>query len=499
MVIGAGLAGLTAGAKLASEGKRVVVLEAHARPGGCATTYRRKGYEVEVSLHVVDGFDEHDCKGPIFDDLGVSDDLEFVPAPGEVYRYLSGDDVFDMPVGLEEAIDALSARHPDERRELTRVLGTMAKVRHELSSFPLSPKAVARRGPFFPFLYPNLMFALRGSLGEFLDKRFASEELKLLLTANLSLFHDDPYSISARYFSVAQAAFIESGTYYLKGGSQRLSNRLRKVIEDAGGEVRCNHRVTRIHTEGKRVSSVEYVHKGRTGRAMGKQVLANAAVPQVRDQLLAPGADPGLEKRTKDMELGSSVVALYVGFKKPLRELGHRTYTTMQYDPSVRTLADIPKNIHGPYAQRICGFTDYSQLDSGLAPPGKGLAALCVLDRMEAWDGLSDTEYAEKKAEVTEAFLDRIEAMVPGSKQHVEWTELGTPRTVRHYTLNTDGSISGFAQGTSQTLMRRFARVRSSLKNLHFAGAWQFPGGGYTCAILGGYLQAVHLIEQRMV
>ena len=40
IVIGAGLGGLTAGAKLSGEGKKVLVLEQHDRPGGCATTFK---------------------------------------------------------------------------------------------------------------------------------------------------------------------------------------------------------------------------------------------------------------------------------------------------------------------------------------------------------------------------------------------------------------------------------------------------------------------------
>ncbi|MBS1231661.1 MAG: hypothetical protein H6R35_499, partial [Bacteroidetes bacterium] len=37
IIIGAGLGGLTAGAKLAREGKKVLLIEQHTKPGGCAT------------------------------------------------------------------------------------------------------------------------------------------------------------------------------------------------------------------------------------------------------------------------------------------------------------------------------------------------------------------------------------------------------------------------------------------------------------------------------
>jgi all-trans-retinol 13,14-reductase len=57
IIIGGGLGGLTAGAKLAKEGKKVLLIEQHYIPGGCATTFKRKDYIMEVGLHELDGFD----------------------------------------------------------------------------------------------------------------------------------------------------------------------------------------------------------------------------------------------------------------------------------------------------------------------------------------------------------------------------------------------------------------------------------------------------------
>jgi phytoene dehydrogenase-like protein len=50
IIVGAGLGGLTAGAKLTREGKKVLVIEQHSKPGGCATTFRRGDFTMEVGL-----------------------------------------------------------------------------------------------------------------------------------------------------------------------------------------------------------------------------------------------------------------------------------------------------------------------------------------------------------------------------------------------------------------------------------------------------------------
>ncbi len=49
IVIGSGLGGLTAGAKLAKEGRKVLLIEQHNKPGGCATTFRRGDFTLVVS------------------------------------------------------------------------------------------------------------------------------------------------------------------------------------------------------------------------------------------------------------------------------------------------------------------------------------------------------------------------------------------------------------------------------------------------------------------
>ena len=94
IIIGAGLGGLTAGAKLAKEGMRVLLLEQHDRPGGCASTFTRRGFTMEVGLHEMDGLHPGDMKNRIFEDLGIFTQVEFLPGcrqsvvkgNGRVYR-----------------------------------------------------------------------------------------------------------------------------------------------------------------------------------------------------------------------------------------------------------------------------------------------------------------------------------------------------------------------------------------------------------------------------
>ena len=57
VVVGAGIAGLTAAALLAQEGLAVELLEAHQQSGGCAGTFRRGPYTFDVGATQVAGLE----------------------------------------------------------------------------------------------------------------------------------------------------------------------------------------------------------------------------------------------------------------------------------------------------------------------------------------------------------------------------------------------------------------------------------------------------------
>ena len=72
IIIGGGLAGLTAGATLAKFGKKVLLLEQHYKPGGCATSFKRDDFIVEVGLHEMSGIVENGTIPQVFDMLDVN-------------------------------------------------------------------------------------------------------------------------------------------------------------------------------------------------------------------------------------------------------------------------------------------------------------------------------------------------------------------------------------------------------------------------------------------
>ena len=115
IIIGAGLGGLTAGAKLALSGKRVLLLEQHDRPGGCATTFKRRDFTMEVGLHEMDGLHSGDIKQRIFRELGIFDRVEFLEVP-EFYRFMNERYDLVIPHDPQQAGQVLKQAFPGEEK-----------------------------------------------------------------------------------------------------------------------------------------------------------------------------------------------------------------------------------------------------------------------------------------------------------------------------------------------------------------------------------------------
>ncbi len=79
IIIGGGLGGLSAGAILSRHGKRVMLIEQHYIPGGCATIFKRKDFLMEAGLHAMDGHHIEEQKShSILRYLGVRKYLDFL-------------------------------------------------------------------------------------------------------------------------------------------------------------------------------------------------------------------------------------------------------------------------------------------------------------------------------------------------------------------------------------------------------------------------------------
>ena len=491
IIIGGGLGGLIAGATLSKFGKKVLLLEQHYIPGGCATAFKRKNYVMEVGLHEMDGLFEKDTKHEIFDFLGVTENIQFKQVP-ELFRMVTNQVDFVFPHGFENAFKSLSEKYPEDKAGIDKLFRFMNGVLEEIYRFPTNKWKVTLMYPVLPLLFPNIVKASKNNLGNWLDKHIQNDDLKLILQGNLLYFHDDPYSMSLLYFSVAQASYIGGGGHFIKGGSQKLSDYLAKVIRDHNGQVLLGKKVEHIIVEKGKAKGVIFKDAFNESapkiEVYAEVVIANAAVPLVTKMLPQPFKDI-LEKKIARLKESCSLISIYIGFKKEVKELGNKNYSTFVNGNDIQSLKDVKANNKGKWENKTFVFVDYSQVDSGLAPEGKSFGVICATDYLSEWENLDTEAYREKKEEVAQIFFKRLEKIIPGITKQIACYEVGTAKTIQRYTLNPKGAPYGYAQTPDQSGRGRLP-IESPIKNLYFASAWTFPGGGFTGSIISGFLCA---------
>lgn len=412
-------------------------------------------------------------KRSAFDELGVYGAVSFVE-PGEFFSVrFSEDSEFTMPHDKREAIDFLVNTFPDEKGSILKYFDTIARLAKEyralLRGLGLSDRIL------FPLRFPTLWRYRNESVLTAFGKLFSDKTLQLVLNANIGYYHHKPSELSFIYHAVAQHAYFEGGGWFIRGGSQQLSNYLADVIEAHGGSVRTSTKAVAV-----RDGHVYYVRKGEHGRIPYDILISNLS-PMDTYALFGMRSAPAFP-------IGTSLFTVYLGFSKPLNErYGPQAYSRFFFD-GVSSLEDQERMRSKPLAERSFVFVDYSQIASSLTPANKSFGAVVTVDDIRSWDKPNKKAYRARKEVLADAFVSRLEQAYPGIAEIVEYKEAATPLTIRRYIGTPGGTPYGFAPLPSRIF--RIPRLKSvRLKNVYFVGQWVI-GGGFSPAIISGKMAA---------
>ena len=499
IVIGSGLGGLTAGALYSRTGARVLLLERNGSFGGAATTYRRGSLTIEASLHEtthpvsVGG----DPKREVFEALDLDTSVEFVSVGDfqEVRSVLLGEP-FVLPHGLDAVEARLTERFPRERkgiRAFVRQIGRTLKFGEFAGPDHGLPWRMAHAGEL-PLDLWAVARDIRSSLSTVLKRYFGDNEaIKFAVAPNLPYYTDDPDTFWWLGYAVAQGGYLRGGGYYIKGGSQVLSNRLAEIIREEGGETltQCPAVGIELGTDG-RVTGVRYrsLENGAETTARAPLVFANAA-PQVIETLLPAPQRTEFMRPFRDRPLSISLVSATIGLRMQPSSFGISSYSTMLIPGWMRKLSDFKQGtalLAEPPGERLPALcvVDYNRIDSGLTDGEVFPLSVVCADRLENWPETSIAAYKRRRDAWLEAIIARLDDEWPGIASAVVEKSIATARTMHEYLNTPGGAVYGFAlrapehfpKGPPQT----FA---TSIEGLFLASAYS-GFGGFTGTMGGG-------------
>lgn len=402
IVIGSGLAGMTAANYLARCGRSVLLLEQHYNYGGMATWFRRHGGHLfDISLH---GFPVGMIKS---------------------CRKYWTKEIADSIVQLK------SIRFDNPQFQLDTTFDRQDFTRILTERFGIAPQTVEDffnhvRGMNF---YDDQSQTTRELFEQFFPGR--SDVMRLLMEpiayANGSTL-DDP----AITYGIVFSNFMSKGVFIFQGGTDKLIRLMKKDLTDNGVDIRRQVQVDRIIVQDGRACGV--VANGRTIGA--SVVLSNANLKTTLKKLVGyENLDPSFAAEADAVRLNNSSCQVYIGIRKgeKLDYIGELIFTST--DPAFDSV-------------RLCAADTGSRTFSLYYPdirPGSDRYA--VVSSTNAnwsdWANLSDEEYPRHKQQLIDVTLDCLEKYIPDIRGKMDHVEASTPKTFHHYTQQARGATFG--------------------------------------------------------
>jgi phytoene desaturase len=473
VVVGGGLAGLSAAMHLAGRGRTVTVVEREAHPGGRAGRANIAGYLLDTGptvLTMPDIIDEAFAAVGEF----IEDRLELLSI-GPAYRASFADgsvlDVHTDPEAMAHEIERFAGRREaDGYRRLRQWLTRLYEV--EFDGFI---------GANFdsPLSLVNANLARLAAMGGFrrwdrVVRRFITDERLLRVFTFQALYAGVPPQRALAVYAVIAYMDTVAGVYFPRGGMRALPDAMAAAATDAGVEFVYETNVSALERSGDRVVAVQTD----TGdRLPADAVVLTTELPQTYRLL------DRKPRRLIPLRAAPSAVVAHVGCRAVSTDTAH--HTILFGSEWQQTFVDI---IDDGVVMRDPSLlvTRPTASDPTLAPAGRDLlyvlapapnTAAGVID----WD-VDGEAYVDQMLNVVSARLPELgaDAEVLHTINPADWARQGM----------LSGSPFALAHTFAQTGPFRPANTIRGIENVVLAGGSTVPGVGVPTAVVSGKLAA---------
>lgn len=488
IVIGAGIGGLTAGALLAKRGYQVTIYDQAIVPGGCASTFKRKGFTFDVGATQVAGLEPGGIHHRIFQELEIElptatycDPACAVFLPNET-----------EPIQVWRDPQKWQAERQKQFPKSEPFWQLLAKLfraswRFQSRDPVLPPRNIWDLKQLIQALRLDTLITVPVALmtvgdalklyGLYQDQRlrtFLDMQLKLYSQVNAD---ETALLYAATALSVSQAP---QGLYHLKGSMQVLSDRLVEALKKYNGKLLMRHTVETIHTTSGKATGVTIKDQKtqKTWIEKADQIIANVTVQnlgQITENL------PNYQKRVEKLPESSGAFVIYLGVKQEAIPQNCLPHLQFLYD------------YDGPIGENNSLFVSVSQPGDGRAPTQKATIIASSFTNTSSWWKGTKEEYEHLKQQYTQEAIARLTPYFNLTPDTILHQESATPRTFAHYTARDQGMVGGIGQRIS-TFGPFGIATRTSISNLWLVGDSTHPGEG-TAGVSYSALTVVRQID----
>ncbi|MET9764622.1 phytoene desaturase family protein [Streptomyces sp. NPDC006372] len=479
VVVGAGLAGLSAALHLLGAGRRVTVVERDDRPGGRAGRLVRGGYHIDTGPTVLT---MPEIADEAFAAVGASlyDHLELIPLR-PAYRASFADGS-----ALDVHTDADLMEAEVERFAGPAEAAGYRRLRHWLTALHRAERNRFLDADFdspWQLLGPDLVrLAALGGFGRWeagVARHLRDERLRRIFTFQALYAGLPPARALAAYAVIAYMDTV-AGVYFPRGGMHALPSAMAEAAQAAGATFRYGRPVTALERSGERVTAVLLTDQER--------IACDAVVltPELPVAYRLLGRTP---RRPVRLRHAPSAVILHAGCDRTWPQLAHHT---LSFGRAWRSTFDELTRTGRLMSDPSLLITRPTATDPALAPPGRHLHYV-LAPCPHTGIGPGPTDWHDLGPRYRDALLSELERRgLDGIASAIEEECLVTPA---------DWTAQGHAAGTPFSAAHTFAQtgpfrprnlVRGTV-NAVLAGCGTTPGVGVPPVLLSGKLAAARI------
>ncbi len=486
IIIGAGIAGLSAGIYAQMNGYQSRIYELHSQPGGLVTAWKRKGYTIDGCIHWLTGSAPSHNFYPMWEEIGLIQNRQiFDPEIFARYEGRNGE-VLDLYTDADRLEQHMLQLAPED----SAVIKDMCATVRAFSGFDMTSDLdgigdflkMAVKLPKMISLGPRFQRWGKMTMADFaalFKNPFLRESFREVWYPEMSAM--------GLLFTLAMLNKREAG--YTMGGSLPMAHAVSKRYCDLGGEIFYNTRVQKILVQDNRATGVRL----EDGTEQHADIVISAADGRATIFDMLDGRY--MSERQREMydkwDIFQPLVFIGLGVNRTFDDLPALTsgFSVALDEPLI--VADKP-------VKRL-EYTIYN-FDPSLAPEGKTVITFMITTSYDWWKALSaePERYEAEKQRVALEVIQRMDRIFPGIAGQVEMADVATPLTFEHYTGNWQGSFEGWMP-TPKTIMARPEYTLPGLENFYMVGQWVQPGGGLPSGVMTGraVVQAICKKDKR--
>jgi len=522
IVVGGGIAGLTAAAYLARAGKKTLLIEKNRELGGLVNTFVRDGFRFEAGVRALE---DTGIILPMLKDLDIT--IERVKSPVSVGIEKEILNIKDIS-SLDDYKKMLKKFYPDNSVEIDEVLKTIRRImKHMEVLYGLENPVFKDLKKDYNYIFKKLLPWLPRFLftvGEINKMQYPVEEYLAQTVKNQSLndiisqhfFKNTPTFFALSYFSLYLDYF------YPKGGVGKIALAVEKKIKEFGGEIKNQTIVTELNPATKTIvddKGETYTYNNLIWAADLKTMYKIADISEL-DSDLKTTFD---EKKSEILKHRGtdSIFSLYLQVDEPLETFGKIANGHFFYTPSRKGLGkvhreeldELLKNFENKSKSEIFAWLDrFISLntfeisipglkDKSMAPEGKTGMIISFLAEYSLFHKIEQAGWLpEFVAEIENSVIDVITSSVyPILKEKIIGKFSFTPISLRNRIASSEGSVVGWEFTKTMPVVHKIQysdkSVETPIPNIYQAGQWAYSPSGVPMSILTGKLAADRVLK----